>query len=209
MPISEKKQAKIACTCNACELTLADGKATLCLLCGCEDCRQALQWGYKNGGVKPDPLPRVYYMRSDIIDVKGRDHMVVVKIREDGRSRRIYCTKCYSILGVDHPNYTNNLIFVNWPKHCINSGDLTAPLSAIIMLIDYSERIGPIPVENVPVFHTLRYPQERARLRSIEAVASTFSPPTEPIEGITLAALIDRLGPPLVLNLEKGKDLLS
>ena len=45
--------------------------------CGCEDCRQALQWAYKNGGIKPDALPRWYYMRSDIIDVKGRDKMIV------------------------------------------------------------------------------------------------------------------------------------
>ena len=126
MPPSEKKEGKIACQCNACELTLADGKATFCLVCTCEDCRQALQWGFKNGGVKPDPLPRVYYMRSDIIDVKGRDKMVVVKLREDGASRRIYCTNCYSILGVDHPNYKDNA-FANWPEHCKNSGDLTAP----------------------------------------------------------------------------------
>jgi hypothetical protein len=41
MPTGEKKEAKLACTCNACELTLADGKATLHMLCGCEDCRQA------------------------------------------------------------------------------------------------------------------------------------------------------------------------
>ena len=54
MPSSGKKEAKIACTCNACELTLADGKATLHMLCGCEDCGQALQWGYKNGGIKPE-----------------------------------------------------------------------------------------------------------------------------------------------------------
>jgi len=73
MPSGEKRQPKIACTCGACEFALADGKATLHMLCGCEDCRQALQWGHKNGGTKSTPLPRIYYMRSDIIDVKGRD----------------------------------------------------------------------------------------------------------------------------------------
>lgn len=134
--------------------------------------------------------------------------MVVVKIREDGRSRRIHCTNCYSVLGVDHPNY-NDTVFLNWPEHCINGGDLTTPLSAIVMMIDYSERIGPFPVETVPIFHTFRYPQERARFRSLEAVASAFAAPTEPTKGITLGALIESLGPPLILNLEKGKDLLS
>jgi hypothetical protein len=40
-------------------------------------------------------------------------------------------------------------------------------------------------------------------------VANSFKPPTEPIAGITMSALMESLGPPLVLNLEKGKDLLS
>jgi len=82
MPSNEKEEAKISCKCGVCELTLADGKSTVSFLCGCQDCRQALQWGFKNGGVKPDPLPRLYYMRSDIIDVKGRNKMISVKLRE-------------------------------------------------------------------------------------------------------------------------------
>src|ERR1700741_2362014 len=53
MPSGEKRQPKIACTCGACQLALADGKATLHMLCGCEDCRQALQWGYKTEAPNP------------------------------------------------------------------------------------------------------------------------------------------------------------
>ena len=83
------------------------------------------------------------------------------------------------------------------------------PLTAIVQMIDYSERIGPLPVEEVPVFHTFRFPQERARWFSIPAVANAFREPTEPTKGITMSALMESLGPPLVLNLEKGKDLLS
>jgi hypothetical protein len=93
--------------------------------------------------------------------------------------------------------------------HCVNSGDLTAPLSAILFMNDYPESIGPIPVEDAPVFHSLRFPQEVDRLFSIAAVAISFKPPTEPTKGITMGALMESLGPPLVLNLEKGKDLLS
>lgn len=206
MPSNEKKEAKISCKCGACELTLADGKSTHSVLCGCEDCRQALQWGFKNGGVKPDPLPRLYYMRSDIIDVKGRDKVIAVKLREDGRSKRLYCTNCYSILGVDHPAYKNN-VFLNFPKHCINGGNLAVPLAAIVMMIDYSERIGPMPVEEAPVFHTFRFPQERERFFSIPAIANAFKEPREPAKGITLASLIESLGPLTVLGLEKGKEL--
>jgi hypothetical protein len=206
---SNERVAKIFCKCGGCELTLADEKSTVSFLCGCEDCRQALQWGFKNGGVKPDPLPRLYYMRSDITDVKGRDKMVAVKLREDGRSTRVYCTNCYSILGVDNPSYRNN-IFLSFPEHCINTGDLTVPLTAMVNMIDYSEKIGPLPVEEVPIFHTFRgFPQERARWLSIPAIANAFRDPTEPPEGIMMSALIHSLGPPLVLNLEKGKDLLT
>jgi hypothetical protein len=183
MPSTEKRPPKIACTCRACELTLADGKTTLHILCGCEDCRQALQWGHKNGGVKPDPLPQVYYMRSDIIDVRGRDKMIAVKLREDGVSRRVYCTNCYSVLGVDHPAYNDN-VFLSFPKHCVNSGDLTAPLSLMLFMNDYSESIGPIPDDKVPVFQSLRFPQEMDRILSIEAAANTWSKePAEPPKG--------------------------
>ena len=134
--------------------------------------------------------------------------MIAVKLREDGRSIRVYCTKCYSILGVDQPGYRNN-IFLIFSNHCENTGDLTEPLTAMVQMIDYSERIGPLPVEDVPVFHTFRFPQERARWLSIPAVANAFREPTKPIKGITMSALFESLGPPLVLNLERGKDLLS
>ena len=80
------------------------------------------------------------------------------------------------------------------------------PLTAIIQMIDYSERIGPLPVEEVPLFHTFRFPQERARWFSIPVVASAFREPTEPTKGITMSALMESLGPPLVYyrNLEIG-----
>jgi hypothetical protein len=207
MLTSEKRSARITCTCGACELTLADGKAIMQILCGCEDCRQALQWGHSQGGVKPDPLQRVFYMRSDIIDVKGREKMVTVKLRDDGVSRRVYCTNCYSVLGVDHPDNMNS-VFVSFPKHCVNGGDLSAPLSLMLYMHDYTEEIGPIPDDKVPIFQSLRFPQEIDRLMSIEAAANTWRERMEPTEGITFADLIESLGPPVVLNLEKGASLL-
>jgi transposase-like protein len=68
---------------------------------------------------------------------------------------------------------------------------------------DYPESIGPIPVEDAPVFHSLRFPQEVDRLFSIAAVAISFKPPTEPTKGITMGALMESLGPPLVLKLPR------
>ena len=176
------KEAVIECKCGSSALTVADGKAILYLQCGCEDCRQALQWGHMKGGVEPDPLPRLYYLRSDIVDVKGKDYMKAFKLREDGRSTRISCIKCYSVLGVDHPAYQSN-VFLNFPKHCNNGGDLSIPLVAYVNMFDYSDDIGPLPTEDVPLFVTTRFPQERQRLFSLHEVANAIKKPAEPIRG--------------------------
>ena len=197
------KEAVIECKCGCSALTIADGKAILCFECGCEDCRQALQWGYKNGGVEPDLLPRVYYMRSDIVDIKGKGHMKAFKLRQVGRSTRIYCMKCYSVLGVDHPVDESN-VFLNFPKYCNNGGDLSTPLAAYIHMTDYSDD-GPLPTEDVPLFVSTRFPQERQRLLSIPAVGNAWKKPTEPIKGMTLTSLIESLGSVTVLELVKGE----
>ena len=197
------KEAVIECKCGCSALTIADGKAILCFECGCEDCRQALQWGYKNGGVEPDLLPRVYYMRSDIVDIKGKGHMKAFKLRQVGRSTRIHCMKCYSVLGVDHPVYESN-VFLNFPKYCNNGGDLSTPLAAYIHMTDYSDD-GPLPTEDVPLFVSTRFPQERQRLLSIPAVGNAWKKPTEPIKGMTLTSLIESLGSVTVLELVKGE----
>ena len=197
------KEAVIECKCGSTALTIADEKAILCLECGCEDCRQALQWAYKHGGVEPDPLSRLYYMRSDIVDIKGREHMRAFKLRKNGRSTRIHCLNCYSVLGVDHPVYQSN-VFLNFAKYCNNGGNLSTPLAAYINMIDYSDD-EPFPTEDVPLFVSTRFPQERERFLSISAVRNAFKKPTESIKGITLASLIENLGPVTVLELEKGE----
>jgi hypothetical protein len=73
----------------------------------------------------------------------------------------------------------------------VNGGALTAPLSAIVFMNDYSDSIGPVPVENAPVFQSLRFPREVERLFSIAAVANCFKASTEPTEGITLGSVVE------------------
>ena len=75
--------AVIECTCSKCSITLADGKAKLKFQCGCEDCRQALQYGHSHGGIKPDPLPELFYMASDIIEVRGKESMKALQLRDE------------------------------------------------------------------------------------------------------------------------------
>jgi hypothetical protein len=111
--------------------------------------------------------------------------------------------KCYSVLGVDHPVYESN-VFLNFPKYCNNGGDLSTPLAAYIHMADYSDD-GPFPTEDVPLFVSIRFPQERQRLLSIPAVRNAFKKPTEPIKGMTLTSLIESLGSVTVLELVKGK----
>lgn len=201
---SKTMPANISCACGTCSLTVADGKITMKILCGCEDCRQALEWGHTKGGAKPDPLPELVYFRSDIIDVKGREKMIAVQLRKDALSTRVHCTSCYSVLGVDAPAYMDS-VFLNFPKHCVNGGDLNAPLSLMLFMHDYPESPGPVPEDKVPVFQSLRFPQEKERLFAIKAAADTwFKEPTEPPTGMRFSTLIKSLGPPLVLNLGRG-----
>ena len=205
------KGCVISCKCGKSEITLADGKAKLKLQCGCMDCRQALEYGFINGGVRPDPLPELYYMPSELTGVRGKDFMKAFRLREDdpnvtGMSTRIYCTECYSILGADHPAYQSN-VFVNFPKHCENSGDLSAPLSAYVMMTDYSENIGPLPTEDIPLFTTFRFQQEAERFFAMPVIADAFCARTEPLKGITFSQLVDELEPVTVLGLEKGEKL--
>ena len=101
--------ASISCHCGVCSLEVFDKQPTLSLLCGCEDCRQALEWGATNGAPRPSLLPSLFYLRSDIRKVKGREKMKAVQLREGARSTRVYCQDCYSVLGVDHPAYSNNV----------------------------------------------------------------------------------------------------
>ena len=75
-------------------------------------------------------------------------------------------------------------------------------------MIDYSEEIGPLPTENVPLFTTGRFQQELDRIFDIPVVADTFRAREAPLEGITLSQLIQDLGPVTLLGLEKGKALV-
>ena len=206
---TESKKGVISCKCGQCSLKLADKVAKLSFRCGCCDCRQAMEYGYVKGGPKPGPLPRGFYMTSDIIYVKGKEFMKAYQLRQKdpsllGTSTRVYCTECYSIIGIDHPYYQDN-IFLNFPEVCDNKCDLDIELTAFVWMKDYNEKIGPLPEEDIPLFVDLTFSQEINRLMKIPAVANAFQPPKGPIKGFTFTSIIAELGPVEVLNLEKAK----
>ena len=82
----------IRCSCGQCAISLRSASPQLSLLCGCEDCRQALAWGAAQGGRSADPLPHLFYIRSDITCVQGLEFMQPVQLRGEAKSTRVYCS---------------------------------------------------------------------------------------------------------------------
>ena len=194
----------IGCQCGKCEITVADNRAIQYFRCGCEDCRQGIEWGALKSTVTPDQLPHGYYIPADIISIKGKEFMNAYKLREDGRSIRLYCNQCWSLIAVEHPAYQSNVFYI-LPKHCVTSCDLSVPLTAILFMKDYPEDYESPPEDDVPLFYSFEYDQEKKRFYSLPTVSNTFKQRTDPLKGINFTALIESLGTPKILDLEKGK----
>ncbi len=91
------------------------------------------------------------------------------------------------------------------PDHCKADFDTDVTPIAAINLIDYPHHLAPIPSELLPVFHTFRYPQERARFVAIDPVFEVFAPPKTPPQGQTIRELIAALPAARVLDLAPGE----
>ena len=65
----------LVCNCGACGFKLNISLPKLSLLCACEDCLQALQWGASKGGNSPMALPELIYVRSALLAVIGKNFM--------------------------------------------------------------------------------------------------------------------------------------
>ena len=209
--MSNPQSGTIGCHCGICEITVADKRAVQYFRCGCEDCRQGIEWGSSRKTtkpnictVKPDQLPHVYYIPADIISIKGKESMSAYKLREDGRSIRLYCNQCWSLIAVEHPAYQSNVFYI-LPKHCVTSCDLSVPLTAILFMKDYPEDYETPPEDDVPLFYSFEYKQERQRFSSLPTVANTFKRRTDPLKGINFTELVNSLGEPEILNLKRGK----
>ena len=163
-----------------------------------------MSWGASKGGKEPELIGFGCYMRSDIAHVKGQSEMRAVQLRDGARSTRVYCSSCYSIIGIDHPSYQDNVFFI-FPKHCQTTCDVDLEPAAVLFLRDYPEEVAPVPSEEIPVFHTFVYPQERTRYRSIPIVANSLCPPSSPPKGQTLRQLIDSLEGVKILGLDRGQ----
>ena len=75
-------------------------------------------------------------MRSDIKKIEGKKYMHAYQLRDNAKSTRIYCTKCYSIIGIDHINYKDT-VFMLIPQLCKTDLDLSIKQVAAIFMNDY------------------------------------------------------------------------
>ena len=191
--------AEITCRCSRCKLTLNYVNPSLSLLCACKDCRQALEWGFQQGGYVPIVLPHLFYVRSDIKTIEGLDFMRAFQLRDNAKSTRVYCIKCYSILGVDHPGYKDN-VFMFFKGFCETNFDLSKKPSAIIFLKDFSGDIkSDIPEDFEKIWSFT--PEETIRFRLIPEVSNSLRDVVRPAKGITFRGIIEMLPEIKVLNL--------
>ena len=99
-------------------------------------------------------------------------------------------------------------MFLIFPRHCKTDCDLSVTLTAIICMIDYPEDYVSPPEDEVPLFYSRKFKQEQKRWSQIPSVAANFKQRTKPRKGISFTELIEAVGPPKILNLEKGERLM-
>ena len=190
--------ANINCLCGACGFEIADRNPCLSLLCGCKDCRQALEWCATKGAVRPVSLPELIYVKSDILAVNGLQFIGAFHLRPEARSTRLYCKKCYSIIGVDHKSYKNN-VFMFFKNHCSTTCDLSLNPDAAIYLKDLEETDEIKKLKSIPLIYTFSE-AEFQQFRSIEAVSKSFNDTNRPIFGQNLKSVIEQLDAIEILN---------
>jgi len=193
---------KITCHCGKCSITLGIAKVYRTLICACEDCRQGLEWTYKEGGVKPKDLLKLVYVDSDIKSFSGLENMGAFQLRKGSKSTRIYCKECFSILAVDHPNY-NNERFMFFENHCSTTLDTSLKPNAITYLDHLPEGSKEIIPDDLPQFRDLDKPDQWEEFEAL--LEKTVSPSSvRGGNGIRLHNMLEKIGSIEVLNLEPG-----
>ncbi|MEZ7880775.1 MAG: hypothetical protein QMC11_11225, partial [Rhodospirillales bacterium] len=172
------------------------------VLCACEDCRQALCWASKNGANTPKNILYSVYFRSDFSGFTGVDKMIAIQLRDDTNSTRDFCKNCFSCIAIDHVNYQNN-VFMIQPDYSDQNFKTECPPKAVINLIDYPGDIATLESDEIPIFHTTRFTQERKRFLSIYPISEFLAPPKSPATGLTIREIISKMNDIDILNLPK------
>jgi hypothetical protein len=76
------------------------------------------------------------------------------------------------------------------------------------MMNDYSKKIGPAPTKDIPLFSSFKYKQERDRFSDIKGF-NFINEPKNKLEGITFTSFLEKIKPVTILDLPRGKQLLT
>jgi len=90
------------------------------------------------------------------------------------------------------------------PDYCEQDFSTWVEPKAVIFLCDYPEETAPLPSENIPIFHTFKYPQERQRFLDITPIGESLAPPKTPAVGQTFREIIATLNNTENLALQSG-----
>ena len=195
----------IKCNCEKCKIYLHESKIHYSVFCGCEDCRQAGEWGHSKGGPLPEKLQKLIYVRSDIKEVEGKKYMHAYQLRSNARSTRIYCKECYSIIGIDHVNYKDT-VFMLIPQLCKTDLDLSIKQVAAIFMNDYPYK--DISMIGEDVFFMRDFKDENTN-QKFDALMSPLRPKYKKPKGISFIQLIKEVDGVTVLNLKQGQKILN
>ena len=190
----------ISCNCEKSQIYLNENIIYYSLLCGCEDCRQAGEWGHFKGGPEPEKLQKLIYVRSDIKKIVGKQNMHAYQLRRDARSTRIYCKKCYSIIGIDHHNYKDK-VFMLIPQLCKTDLNLSIKPVAAIFMNDYPYKDLSMISDDILYLNDFENDEKN---KKFDALMSPLRAKYQKPKGISFRDLIKDVEGITVLNLEKG-----
>ena len=203
-------EKEISCQCGEVLIKMSHGRPRRVMECCCVDCYQHLEWASVMGGPKVPIVPTLSYWDNDIDVVRGEEHLRVVLLREDGRSKRTTATCCFSTLMVDHPGY-HGVMFMLFEEACRIQDDdpdvpptKTRPAESRIYFKDFDTSRGKLP----------EFGGDPSRVHQtccpkyINGWNSKSSPTLENPSGEKIQSLFERI-PQMILGLEEGKRILS
>ncbi len=194
----------IKCYCERCSIYLNDYRVFYSLYCACEDCRQAGEWGHTKGGRKPEKLQKLIYIRSDIKKIDGLDLMRSYQLRANAYSTRIYCKKCFSIIGIDHPNYKDT-VFMIIPYLCKTNLNINITPVATIQMQDYIFKNKKKINSKILLMNDFK---DTNLNKKFNKLMNQVRPRYRIPKGISFKELLSKLGEPTILNLKKGEKLI-
>ena len=142
---------EVKCFCGKAAFTVFNGRVRKARECACIECYQHLTWANSKGGPEVPSIIPLSYWDNDVRMDQGENNLIVVMLRESGKSKRLVAKCCYSTLMVDHIGY-KRLRFLLFENACKIPWDnetappsVTRPPSDRIFMRDWDGSRGELP----------------------------------------------------------------